>query len=221
MDWVASMDDIQFSYKTSRMLAYNGMASIPVLKKTIKQYVIYYYLGRDILRYNNIPNSDAIIRDCFNELFVPTEDLFAAIEKCGMAKRSYVSAHLRFVNALEHFEDGVYNSLSQEKQLLLIQKCLDCLHHIQKQCGKPLLVFSDSNRFLQIAKEQGFMILDGNVGHVSFNADRSNVLKTFLDFYMIGRSDKVFRIISKEMYGTTFSLYASVFGNCELETLNI
>ena len=221
VDWKCQIDEIQFSYKTSKMLAYNGMGKIPKLSKKVNQYIIYYYIGRDILRANNIPNSDELLRDCYNELFTPSYKLEQAIASCNLEKRSYISVHLRFVNALEKFEVGVYNSLSPEDQLKLISKCLQWLSTIKDTNSKELLVFSDSNKFLSIAKEYGYKVLNGNIEHISFYSDKDSVLKTFLDFYMIGRSAKAYRIISKEMYGTTFSLYASIFGKCPLITLNI
>lgn len=81
--------------------------------------------------------------------------------------------------------------------------------------------FSDSNRFLSIVKENGFSVLDGNVNHVSFHSDKDTILKTFIDFYMISRSKKVFRIVSKELYYTTFSYYAAIAGCCDFETIDI
>lgn len=221
VDWYASIDDIQFSFKTTRMLAYNGMGKIPTLRKKINQYVIYYYIGRDILNTNKINNHDEILRNCFHELFKPSEILENSLKNMCLTPKQYNAVHLRFVNALEKFEDGVYNCLSVKEQELLINKCLNCLKDIKENCKKDIVVFSDSNRFLSIAKKNGYKVLDGTVSHISFNNNNDAVLKTFTDFYMISRSDKVYRIISKEMYGTTFSLYASIFGNCEFKTIRI
>ena len=38
---------------------------------------------------------------------------------------------------------------------------------------------------------------------------------------MISRSKKVFRIVSKELYYTTFSYYAAIAGCCDFETIDI
>ena len=222
-DWIGHWDDLSFSYINTRMLAYNGMGKIPQLSKRHKQYLIYYYIGKNILQCNHIPNWEKIWHDCYNELFKPSEKLLETIKirGGGYKMREYIAAHLRFVNALEYFEDGVYNSLSKEMQNTLIGKCLTALADIKKKENKPVIVFSDSNRFLNIAKTQGYIILEGDVHHISFKTDESNVMKTFLDFYMIGRSEKTYRIIAPEMYATTFSYYAAMSGGSKFETINI
>lgn len=219
IDWAASMDEISFSFSTSRMLAYNGMGKIPHLHKSVKQYIVYYYIGQNILECNKIENWEAVWRSCYDDLFVPSSLLINAIERNGYISKNYISVHFRFVNALESFESGYYNQLDKESQEQLIEKCLDCLRYIKEQSKLPVLVFSDSNRFLSIAKGNGFSILEGDIKHISYHADEDTILKTFSDFYMISRSKKVYRIMSKDLYGTTFSHYAAICGNCEFETI--
>lgn len=221
VDWSGNISDLNFSFISSRMLAYNGMGKIPKLNKKYNQYIVYYYIGKNILQYNAIEKWEDVWADCFHELFKPTPILKNAIDESRYAVKSYIAVHLRFVNALENFEDGYYNMLAIEAQKALIQKCLVCLKNIQKNNKLPLLIFSDSNRFLSIVKEYGYSVLDGNVNHVSFHTDEDTMLKTFTDFYMISRSAKVYRIISKEMYATTFSYYAAISGRCEFETIYI
>lgn len=222
VNWIGEISDISFLYPSSKMYAYNGMAKIPHLNPSVKQYICYYYTGKNILEYNQKENWQKIWADCFHELFKPKRFLLDNIEKyVSFPSLSYVSVHLRFVNALEHFEDGYYNSLTSENQKLLIEKCLRCLQKIKEESVLLLLIFSDSNRFLSIVKENGFSVLDGNVNHVSFHSDKDTILKTFIDFYMISRSKKVFRIVSKELYYTTFSYYAAIAGCCDFETIDI
>ena len=222
-DWVGHWDDLSFSYANTRLLAYNGMGKIPRLSKKHKQYLVYYYIGKNMLQCNHIPNWEQIWSDCFNELFKPSQQLLDVIIASGeeYKMRTYIAVHLRFVNALEHFEDGYYNLISKEKQDKLIQKCLKALNDIRDREDMPVLVFSDSNRFLNISKSHGYSILEGEVHHVSFQVDDNTVLKTFLDFYMIGRSAKTYRIIAPEMYATMFSYYAAISGGSDFETMQI
>ena len=222
-NWVGHWEDLSFSFKNSRMLAYNGMGKIPHLNKKYKQYLIYYYIGKNILQCNHVPEWEKVWAECYNDLFKPSYKLLNAykISGQGYKERSYIAVHLRFVNALEHFEDGHYNSLNKEKQDKLIERCLNALTDIQIKENKPIIVFSDSNRFLNIAKMKGYAIIDGEVHHISFQVDKDNILKTFLDFYMIGRSEKTYRILAPEMYATTFSYYAAISGGSKFETLSI
>ena len=76
----------------------------------------------------------------------------------------------------------------------------------------PIIVFSDSNRFKEIADENGYQVLKGEVEHISFTNNEDAIMKTFVDFYVIGRSKKVYRARAKELYGTVFSYYAALAG---------
>lgn len=218
--WIGSNEELSYSIRNSRLLAYNGGGKIPKLNKRIKQYHIIYYIGINILARNNIKNWEAIWRQCFNELFVYKDYLIKNYNNTGLVRRKYIAAHLRFVNALEHFEDGHYNSISKEEQQKLINDCLETISGIQNNHKEPLIVFSDSNTFIECAKEAGFEFLQGNIGHVSFKNDAETELKAFLDFYAISQSKKVYRIIKPKMYGTTFSYYAAISGDAILETIN-
>lgn len=161
VDWVGSVADVSYSYPSSKMYAYNGMAKMPHLTKSVRQYICYYYIGKNILEYNHLDNWEKTWADCFHDLFKPSVFLLAEIEKYGFLPKTYISVHLRFVNALESFEDGYYNSLAVAEQESLIDKCLKCLQRIKAKSNLPLLIFSDSNRFLAICKKNGYNILGG------------------------------------------------------------
>ncbi len=78
------------------------------------------------------------------------------------------------------------------------------------------MVFSDSQRFVNITKEKGFPTLSGKIGHISFLGEDSNVvLKTFVDFYMIAGAYQVYRAYTPEMYYSGFSYYAALVGGKE------
>lgn len=216
--WIGAEKELSYSLKNSRLLAYNGGGKIPKLNKNIKQYHVFYYIGLNIM-VHNVKNWQCVWRECFNELFVYKDVLLKKYLETGLTRKKYIAAHLRFVNALEHFEDGHYNSISKEQQTKLIDDCPKTLHEIQNNHKEPLVVFSDSNTFINICKRVGFKTLQGNIGHISFNSDTETELKAFLDFYAISQSKKVYRIIKPHMYGTTFSYYAAICGNAEFETI--
>lgn len=217
--WIGAPEDLSYSIQNSRLLAYNGSGKIPKLNKRIKQYHIVYYIGRNIMVCNQISNWESLWHQCFGELFVWSDHLITCYQALHLINKRYVSAHLRFVNALEKFEDGHYNTIPKQKQDELINNCLKELKNIQKRHDIPLIVFSDSNIFLTYAKQAGFQSIGGFVGHISYIHNEDIELKTFLDFYAISQSQKAYRIVKPHMYQTMFSYYAAVSSNIEIETI--
>ncbi len=221
LDWRADVSCLSFVYPSSKMFSYNGQNDIPKLSNNINQYICRNYIGYDMLLINKVENYEKVWGECFRELFKPSDRLNLELLKTGLIERSYVSVHFRFVNALEKFEEGYYNELSIGEQEALIDRCLNALDVVKKREQSPVVVFSDSNRFRNIARQNGYIILDGKVGHVSFVHDDNVVMKTFVDYITLGRSKKVYRACAKELYGTVFSFYAALSGGAELEDINI
>lgn len=223
-DWGADESDLSYSIQNVRLVAYNGSGKIPQLRKSIKQYHVYCYIGYDILSANNIPNSNSIWKDLYHELFKPSIDLQKHLDYyCPKNGTDYVAVHLRFVNALEMFEGDQFNALSEDRKENLIQRCLAGVKDIIKEnSNKNIFIFSDSQVFLKRVKTLPVIVLDGMVGHISF-ADQSAeiVMKTFVDFYMISYANRVIRILAPEMYNTVFSYYAAVLGGVNPEELYV
>lgn len=221
-DWLASKSDIAFSYKTTKMLIYDDPKEDVVLKKSIRQYVVNSYTNINVISRIYSHSWRVMWGQYFNELFKPTTELLYEIENCGFSEKSYISVHMRFVNALENFEESsIYKLLTSEDQLDLIRVCLKSLDEIRRSNRLPVIVFSDSNRFLQIVKDNGFLTIGGGkVQHISHNANQDAVLKTFLDFFMISRSQKVYGVIYPNMYKSTFPSYAAAAGGCEFITID-
>ncbi len=220
VDWLADFADLDYSIMDTRFLNYSDWHGLPSLKKE-KQYHCYNYIGNDILL--QIPNSKVMWSNLFHELFQPTKILSDAISNTGLKLKSYIAVHLRFVNALDNFESGHFNGLNEEHAIDLIERCKKAIEQIYIKYGKDtdVICFSDSKRFLDSIKESPIKILDStSIGHICFNNDENHILKSFLDFYLISRSIKVFRIFAPEMYvNTCYSLYAGIMGECEVEDL--
>jgi hypothetical protein len=215
--WVSDRSELSYSIKNSRLLSYVGAGKIPRLNKRIKQYHVYFYNGTNIMMNNQMPDHLKIWGDCFNKLFKPGELLKNHLNKEPLVEKKYIAVHLRFVNALENFEQGFYNKLEAEAADKLITQCLDKLRTIsERHPGMKVVVFSDSKKFLGIAKEHDYYVLSGEIGHVSFSGDNLDiVLKTFIDFFMMSRASAVYRICSPQMYRSAFSFYASLAGGSE------
>ena len=220
VDWKASVNDLSYSLQNSRLLAYNGGGKIPKLNPKIKPYHIYHYIGKNILQCNNIKNWEEIWRECYQELFKPSEYLNNLLSTQNIIPKNYIAVHLRFVNALGNFEKGFYNKISEDQRNRLINKCLSIIDEIKNKNSKELIIFSDSSLFLGHAVQHGYKTLNGNIGHISYCQDHSIFDKVFIDFYAIGLADTVYRIKTKELYNTTFSYYASLANGAKFININ-
>jgi len=224
-NWIADWNDLSYSIKNSKLISYNGVKILKFNKK--KQYHLYNYCGYNIFETNHFPNAAELWGQLFQELFIPEMRLMQQMQSYKMAFKTYFVVHLRFVNALESFEPGHYNVLSSEQQEKLIRRCINSIQQItQQNGGKQTLVFSDSQRFLDIVRTilPDVMILDGKIGHISY-ADQKQlddvVFKTFVDFYMMAQAKKIFAIHSPEMYNSVFSYYAALVYNTPYVVINV
>jgi hypothetical protein len=223
INWKATYEDLSFSVKNSRIIAYDGNKKIPLLDKRIKQYHIYIYNEGNLFLKNNILNWTILWGGIFNSLFKPSVSLTTEIKNTNFEKGNYIAVHFRFVNALDSFEQGYFNSLNHSDGEKLIERCLKMLFKLKEESeGREILIFSDSQRFIGIAKENGFSTLSGKIGHISFSGNDSNVaFKTFVDFYMMARASQVYRTHAPEMYKSAFCYYAALTGGKEAIDLEI
>ena len=163
--------------------------------------------------------------DLFCELFKPDYCVSEMLNnKLMPPPLAYVAVHFRFVNALEHFEDGYHNELSESKKENLIKRCKQALMTIKdNHPDKDIIVFSDSKVFIDSIKDLPVKTLgDKNIGHIRFNNNKATVLKTFFDLFMISRASKVFVIHAPEMYNNScFALLGARISGIECDTINV
>lgn len=215
LKWHATEEELSFSFHNTRILNYTGYGKIPKLSKRIKQYHIYFYEGQNILANNYIKNASQEWFKSFNMLFKPSHKLTELLNKYEFNNSGYVAVHLRFVNVLEHFEKNNSSiTLNKVQAKQLIGDCLKKMRQIQTQNKTDeVVVFSDSQRFLEIAKKEGFRVLDGDVGHITFQGHRESVVsKTFVDFVLISRAKIIYRLYAPFMYRSAFAVYAALSG---------
>lgn len=232
VDWDMELPDLDYSLFSSRLAAYTAKQPIPIWNHG-RAYHVFWYRGIDMLFHScniRIKDKDSarkewvcVFKTCFDELFKHTEHLNNLIASTKLDGRSFISVHFRFVNALGHFEDAGKNFpvLPEEQQKKLISDCLDCLHKIQvRHNGKPIYIFSDSEKFVNICMTKGYnRIYGGQIGHVSFAKDGSSEDKAMLDFFTMGRSEKVYAVVLPHMYVGVFSEYAAIVGGAEFERI--
>ena len=227
VDWMADYGDLNYSIRGTKFfnemdfLTEDSWVGRTKLVKN-REYHCYSYIGNR--QPKTFPESGYEWSNLFGELFRPTPRLQSAIDACGYDGDSYVAVHLRFVNALENFEEVSCcdNALHTEKEkTALINRCKQGLLRIKEENGDcHVLVFSDSKRFLDSLTDIPVEVLNhDNIGHVSYEGNDDATLKTFLDLYMIARAKKVYRIDAPELYAWSgFALTGAMIGGKDFLT---
>lgn len=214
-DWECSIDDLEYSLIDTKIISEVGWHKYKLLKPG-KQYHCYRYAGGYPPK--TLPLTGYKWVDLFNELFEPSEKLLSAYRSLNLPEYSYVAVHIRFVNALEKFENTYFDNHieSEEKRKDLIHRCkngiMDVVHENK---GKIVYVFSDSKVFLDNIGDLPVEVLNhDDVCHVSENSNADTHLKTFLDMYVISKACAVYRFQAPEILSTSgFSMVASNIGD--------
>ncbi|MDR3193890.1 MAG: hypothetical protein LBT76_01185 [Tannerella sp.] len=218
-DWIPGADEgIVFSRKCARIVNVHNdpqaKALLGLRPSRSRQYHVYGNMdllerihGRWGIRFD--------WSDLFDELFKPSEALAEAIaanrQRIGGA---YVSMHFRFQQLLGDFTDPDCAILPAAERERLVETCAACVEETQRQTGCRLLVISDSRRFLE--RMEGLAnvhTLPGIVVHMDYVQTEENAsvahLKTFLDFFMLRCSEKVYTVAATGMHLSGFPLYAA------------
>lgn len=176
---------------------------------------IHYYGNRDFLSFiNETGNTNYTWGELFNELFSPSEKLEQELyNRKKQIGETYISAVFRFQNLLGDFKEYGYTALDADSQEVLITKCINGLLSLQKKYpDTPILVTSDSGTFInRISNLFGIYTIGGERVHIGCVSDANydTYLGSFIDFYMLIGSQRIFNIGTKEMYPTAFPLYAA------------
>lgn len=230
VDWVADYEDLH--YVLGRTRFYDEMKLITeddwkgrTNLRSGMEYHCYAYVGNRQPR--TFPESGYLWTDLFQELFKPSQRLATALDgykSIGGSKHGYIAVHLRFVNALDNFEEvSCYDNTlqSEEAKQQLIERCKEGIMHIRHRHGDmPVMVFSDSKRFLDSLTDLPVIVLDSkNIGHISFGSNDDTTLKTFIDFMMMARAKTIYRIDAPELYAWSgFACVAASAGGVDFLT---
>lgn len=218
IDWACKLEDLEYSLWDTKIISEINWRRMPKLKKN-KQYHCYRYSGNLLPRV--FEDTGYKWCDLFNELFKPSKLLTDAFDELQIKEHSYVAVHLRFVNALENFENTYFNNhlKTQEERNQLIYKCKQgIMEIINENIGKDVYVFSDSKVFLNSLSDLPVKTLDSkNVGHISENSNHYSQLKTFLDLWVLSKASKVYRIQAPELFQWSFyAVLAATIGDIPL-----
>lgn len=213
-DWECSLDELEYSLIDTKIISEVGWRKRGILKPN-KQYHCYRYAGG--YPPEKLPITGYKWTDLFNELFEPSEKLISAYKRLNIKKHSYIAVHIRFVNALEKFENTYFDNHieSEEERNALINRCKKgILELVNENPGKDIYVFSDSKVFLDSIDGLPVKMLEhSDVCHVSENSNPDTHLKSFLDMYVISKASAIYRFQAPEILSTSgFSMVASRIG---------
>lgn len=211
-DWRCTQNDLQFSLISSRILTYSPN-KLSQLNPSLQYHV--YDGGNCLPNLSSNMGSAKLWGELFQELFKPSNLLSKELENVGKAEDSYIAVHLRFVNLLGAFEANKQHiTLENEERESLVKKCLETIQKLRNKTKMPVMVFSDNNTFLdKAALEEGVLIIDGRIEHISFLKDKNSMMKIFLDFYLLSKAKEVYSIIYPKMYRSAFPAYAAWSNN--------
>ncbi len=202
--------------------------------RTNKQ--VHFYGNRDSLDYINeayaaTPADYFDWGELYRELFKPGEVLEGRIKTIKQdLGNDYYAAVFRFQNLLGDFKEYDYQPIKDKsKSDELINKCLDAIRKLQTtHVGQPLLVTSDSVRFLQVVSQvSGVHIIPGTLQHMDSHTEQRSdnayevYLKSFLDFYLLSEAQEIYRIGASFMYPTKFPIYAAKVHNIPFYSITI
>jgi len=226
-DWVVNENTLKYNIYETRVfynfVEYKGSRLLKL--STNKQ--LHYYGNRDLLEIlNKTGNTNYLWGELFLELFKPTpafeEQIIFHLNKLG---NHFYSAVFRFQQLLGDFREYDFPVLNKIEKEILINRCTVALCDLKmKLNGVNILVTSDSVTFLEhISTIEGIYTIPGKVVHIDVSKGETyNVyLKSFLDFFVLSNSIKVFSIGTNQMYASEFPMYAAKVNNVPYERLNI
>lgn len=227
-DWQLKDGEYSESIRNARVIYARAELGRRLSRLKIGRRQIHFYGNYDNLDYlNKVGGTDYTWGGLFKELFKPVPALEQAIRlKTAEIGGSYVSAVFRFQNLLGDFKEYGYTSLKDENDRVeLIDKCLKGIFELQrKHPGMPVLVTSDSSTFICKASElPGVHVIGGDRVHIGTGSaeNKDTYLNSFIDFFMLAGSARIYSLESGRMYSTQFPLYAAKLNDIPFERIKL
>ncbi len=226
-DWKLKKGEFSSNIFDSRLMYARGEHGRRLLAlNTSRQ--IHYYGNMDVLPAINAHyNVNYTWGELFRMLFKPCDAISERIDKIRSGIGGpYFSVVFRFQNLLGDFQEYHYKAEEDRiKREEVIAKCLEGIRDLQsRHPGMPVLVTSDSVTFLQRAASiEGVHTIPGKVVHVGSKGGEQyeTYLKSFVDFYMLAGSEKIYGLATPEMYKSEFPMYAAKVNDIPFERISL
>lgn len=226
VEWKTVEEDEKFYPFSSRILyLVNEFGKNPLkIIRESKSKTFFVYSNVDYLPVlfpdKNRDELNQMWRNNYNELFKLSNYLKEKLQ--FLPNTRYVAFHTRFTSLLGDFSDTVSLVLNDKEKKILLQKVIEAIdEEALLYSDKDIYVLSDSISFLEKIKENAsYKVLEGTPNHIELgNDDLDSHVKTFIDFYFIINSEKVFLVMKDKMHNSNFSKYAAIIGNSSFKIL--
>ena len=167
--------------------------------------------------------NDEEYRDLFHKLFKPSPVIQSHItNNLQNINNIYISLSFRFCHLLGDPIDEYMPELNQNDKISLLNKTYNSIIDFhQSYPNHTILINSDSATFIDYIKKKELNyvhIIPGipiHIDQVKVNELNTidSYIKTFVDFFMISKAEKVFLVKSTEMRNSGFPKVASIIGN--------
>lgn len=222
-NWVATLDELEYSIFDTKIVN-EDYREQPIKLISNKQYHCYNYAGHHMPKV--FPDSGYKFTDLFHEMFEPCELLKQTYLTLGIKEKEYVSCHLRFVNALEKFENTFFENYlkNPEEREHLIKRCKEGIKEVmQMNPNKDIYIFSDSKMFLNSLNDLPVKVLPhSEIAHISENVKSDAAFKTVLDLYVMSKGSAIYRFQAPELYSIShYALLAATIGDIPFNNINV
>lgn len=226
-DWLPKANELSDSIHDVR---YVILRKQPTLKRLMRllppQKQLRIYANYDYLKeINRTFNTHFRWGELFHELFRPTEELRQQIANyLNIIPDEFIACTFRFQSKLGDFKEINSHRLPEGKQQVLIQKNKEALIRISVSSGMPVLVTSDSMKFIDSLKDvRNIYCFPGKVVHIdcTYGEQKEAYMKSFIDFFMLSTARKIYSVGTAQMYRSNFPAYAAKLRDIPFERILI
>ena len=187
------------------------------IKKDRKQYHIY-----TNAHFAYVPK---VYSKAFHELFMPAKPLEEAIsqnkENIG---GEYIAIVLRFQSLLGDFKEANFPTLPVDQQEKLMEKVYGKIQELysERHKGQKVLITSDSRKFLDYVSPLDYVYtIPGRVVHLTYTPDHDYTLhlKSFVDLMMLADAQKIYLLVTGDMFHSGFAQSASFINDKPYEEI--
>jgi glycerophosphoryl diester phosphodiesterase len=221
-DWTISENEISFNSRYAKGYYYSQ------LEEKSSFFLFSHWLNKikkytQLHFYTNASFMDKEYHFLIKELFKPTNELQQLIDyHVNQIGTDFITMAFRFWGMLDSIKSKYYKKreLSETGKVKLIDRCLEHLQELyQKNGGKKVFVATDSQVFLErIQKISYVYVIPGEIKTSNLaNISHEELLKTFLDYYLMTYSKKVISVKDGDMWLSGFHMHAALHNNVPYE----
>lgn len=224
-DWRLREGEYSTCLPDSRLMYGRGEYARRLVRTRLSKQLHFYGNYNNLDYINRTGGTDYTWGQLFKELFRPGKELQDCIDQQSAAiGSSYIAAVFRFQNLLGDFKEYSFKSMNdQQARERMLKTCLASLEDLHmKHPHDKILVTSDSATFLETVKDLDYVYtIPGRVVHIGSTSgeDRAVYMKSFVDFYMLSRSSRIYGICTEGMYPSEFPMYAAKVNDIPFERI--